>query len=178
MATVEEIQRARRKFDALRRMTTARGCTPEEADTARKLAEALAKKWGFPWSDMFEERRDRGAADDAVLRRAREFAEEMKRRAEQAFRSKRARAEADAEAARRAAEEKMSRAERQAKADAEAGEREFNSRFDEASRKWHWEYRKCGKSNCWCANDPKGHGPYKYSKKRTGKTVRTIYRGR
>lgn len=40
-------EEAKRKCDALRRMTVARGCTPHEAETARRLADQLAKKFGF-----------------------------------------------------------------------------------------------------------------------------------
>src|SRR5512145_1723890 len=38
---------AYRKWQQLRTMTTARGCTPAEASTAAKLAASLAAKWGF-----------------------------------------------------------------------------------------------------------------------------------
>lgn len=40
-------QRARTKWEALRRMTVARGCTVHEAATAKRLADVLAKKYGF-----------------------------------------------------------------------------------------------------------------------------------
>jgi hypothetical protein len=46
-----------------------------------------------------------------------------------------------------------------------------------AARNWRWEYRKCGKDSCWCATATQGHGPYKYGKRREGKTVRSIYMG-
>lgn len=38
---------ARKRWDALGRMTTARGCTAAEAATARRLAASLAARWGF-----------------------------------------------------------------------------------------------------------------------------------
>jgi len=38
---------ARRKWETLRNMTTARGCTAAEAMTAARLAANLAAKWGF-----------------------------------------------------------------------------------------------------------------------------------
>lgn len=42
---------------------------------------------------------------------------------------------------------------------------------------WNWEHRKCGKKNCWCAGAARGHGPYKYAKRRVGKKVASIYLG-
>lgn len=38
---------AKRKYDALQNMTEARGCTPHEARTARRLAAQLSKRFGF-----------------------------------------------------------------------------------------------------------------------------------
>jgi hypothetical protein len=38
---------AHRKYKSLLNMTEARGCTSHEATTARRLAAALAQKWGF-----------------------------------------------------------------------------------------------------------------------------------
>lgn len=38
---------AKRKIEALLRMTVERGCTKGEAATARRMAESLAAKWGF-----------------------------------------------------------------------------------------------------------------------------------
>lgn len=40
-------EQAKRKYEGLRRMTTARGCTSHESATAIRLAAALAKRWGF-----------------------------------------------------------------------------------------------------------------------------------
>ena len=43
---------------------------------------------------------------------------------------------------------------------------------------WQEEYRKCGKSNCWCAQEPpgKGHGPYLYrSVWKEGKPVKEYF---
>ena len=40
------------------------------------------------------------------------------------------------------------------------------------------EYRRCGNPSCWCATDPRGHGPYRYSKRRVGAKVVSVYRGR
>src|SRR5438552_12078775 len=46
-----------------------------------------------------------------------------------------------------------------------------------AAQRWHWEYRRCGKPRCRC-NDGHLHGPYKYTKRREGQRVRSIYLGR
>jgi hypothetical protein len=45
---------------------------------------------------------------------------------------------------------------------------------------WREEYRKCGKSNCWCAKSEKRHGPYWYRTVREGDRVSKQYwrRGR
>ena len=43
---------------------------------------------------------------------------------------------------------------------------------------WQEEYRKCGKPNCWCAQEPtgKGHGPYLYrSVWKDGKPIKEYY---
>lgn len=61
---------------------------------------------------------------------------------------------------------------------------DFDSRFaraeQRAATRWAWEYRKCGKKRCHCATTAsgKGHGPYKYGKRREGLKVRSVYMGR
>lgn len=111
-------EQAKRKFNALRNMTEARGCTKHEAATAAHLASTLAKKWGF------------GSASSQRWRP------------------------------------------------------DFDSRFaraeQRAAARWNWEYRKCGKTNCHCsrASTGRGHGPYKYAKRREGAKVRSVYIGR
>src|SRR5262245_12731478 len=42
---------------------------------------------------------------------------------------------------------------------------------------WRWEWRRCGKRRCHCRGGAL-HGPYKYSKRRRGKTVVSVYRGK
>lgn len=59
----------------------------------------------------------------------------------------------------------------------------FDERYaraeERAASRFGWEYRKCGKDNCHCARSrSKGHGPYRYAKRREGRTVRSIYMGR
>jgi len=109
---------ARRRIAALLKMTVARGCTPAEAATARRLAETLAQKHGFTI-------------------RTRESASERP---------------------------------------------DFEARYQRAegraAARFNWEFRTCGKKSCRCMNGGAKHGPYKYSKQRVGKTVRSIYRGR
>jgi hypothetical protein len=109
---------AKRKYDALRKMTVDRGCSKHEAATAARLAEQLARKWGFtgaPAADNFRPNFD----------------------------------------------DRFSRAE------------------SRAARRHGWEYRRCGKTNCWCSATSKGgHGPYKYAKQRHGRKVVSIYIGR
>ena len=47
-----------------------------------------------------------------------------------------------------------------------------------AAGRFAWEYRRCGKRACHCMRTAgPGHGPYKYGKRRDGKTVRSIYMG-
>lgn len=57
---------------------------------------------------------------------------------------------------------------------------DFSSRFARAEKRaairWNWEYRRCGKRNCHCAKGGR-HGPYKYSKRREGKKVVSVYIG-
>jgi len=50
----------------------------------------------------------------------------------------------------------------------------------QAARRWGWEYRHCGRKNCWCFGKPirEAHGPYRYEKRREGRRVRSIYQGR
>jgi hypothetical protein len=48
-----------------------------------------------------------------------------------------------------------------------------------AARRFNWEYRRCGKRNCWCRRSRrKTHGPYRYAKERRGHTVVSIYIGK
>lgn len=48
-----------------------------------------------------------------------------------------------------------------------------------AAMRWKWEYRRCGKPNCWCMGTTRpGHGPYKYGKRRSGTYVTSVYIGR
>ena len=108
---------AQRRYDSLRRMTTARGCTIHEAATAARLAHTLAKRYGL--EDVVESREWR--ADFAA---------------------------------------RYTRAEQR------------------AATRFKWEYRRCGKQRCHCASrGDRGHGPYRYSKKREGRKVRSIYLG-
>lgn len=58
-----DINRARRKWEALRNMTTERGCSAHEAASAKKLADVLAAKYGFnapraeqAWRSSFDAR--------------------------------------------------------------------------------------------------------------------------
>lgn len=108
---------ARSKWEALQRMTVERGCSIHEAATAKRLADALAKKYGF--------------ADTPPTERWRPDFDTRYARAEK-------------------------------KAAARAG----------------WEYRTCGKDRCRCMRGGAPHGPYRYAKRREGKTVRSIYMGR
>jgi len=60
---------------------------------------------------------------------------------------------------------------------------DFDSRFARAEQRaaqhFAWEYRRCGKPSCHCARSPRPpHGPYKYGKRREGRTVRSIYMGK
>lgn len=49
---------------------------------------------------------------------------------------------------------------------------------DRPSRaRWRWEYRRCGKPRCHCRRGEL-HGPYKYEKRRRGRTVSSVYRGK
>ena len=58
---------------------------------------------------------------------------------------------------------------------------EFDVRFARAEARaaytYAWEYRTCGKRRCRCMRGGSPHGPYKYSKRRRGKKVVSIYRG-
>src|SRR5260370_20953026 len=58
---------------------------------------------------------------------------------------------------------------------------EFDARFRRAEARaaytYAWEYRTCGKPRCRCMRVGYRHGPYKYSKRREGKKVVSIYRG-
>jgi hypothetical protein len=47
-----------------------------------------------------------------------------------------------------------------------------------AARRWHWEYRTCGKRRCRCMRAGLKHGPYRYAKQRKGRQVKSIYLGR
>lgn len=59
---------------------------------------------------------------------------------------------------------------------------DFDTRFHRAehraAKRWAWEYRRCGKARCGCMRGGGPHGPYKYSKKRKGKKVVSIYVGK
>lgn len=59
--------------------------------------------------------------------------------------------------------------------------REYEARYERAerhaARHFLWEYRSCGKRCSTCRNGA-AHGPYKYAKVRTGRTVRSVYLGR
>ncbi len=112
-----DAQKARSKWEALKRMSVERGCSKHEAATARKLADALAKKYGF--------------ADVPAGRPFREDFDTRFRRAE-----------------------------------------------GRAAMRFNWEYRQCYKPRCHCMKTNSPHGPYKYGKKREGRTVRSIYLGR
>ncbi|MGB2711412.1 MAG: hypothetical protein WBC33_07830 [Conexibacter sp.] len=66
-------EQARRKYESLQRMSTANGCTPGESSTAARLADALAKKYGFVgvesggrWRVDFEESGAPGSTRAAV----------------------------------------------------------------------------------------------------------------
>jgi len=43
--------------------------------------------------------------------------------------------------------------------------------------RWRWEYRRCGKPRCHCRSGAL-HGPYKYEKRRRGRVVSSVYRGK
>jgi hypothetical protein len=111
---------AHRKWSALRNMTTARGCSPDEAASAARLADALGKRWGFASHPATESRWTATAYQSQAA---------------------------------------------------------WTAAYEQTAHTWGWEYRKCGKRNCHCVND-QGHGPYRYRKQRTGKTVRSIYMGK
>src|SRR5271156_4850291 len=153
---------ARRKFDALCRMTEARGCTKEEAATAARLAKSLGDKFGFG----NRSRREPEDLDDVVRRAAqyqREWAKEHARR--EAVRK------ADWERRQKEAKEREAKRERDEAAD-------YARREEEARIRFGWEYRSCGKPNCHCMKEGTKHGPYKYRKVRKGKTVTSIYGGK
>src|SRR5271169_3790791 len=116
---------ARRKFDALCRMTEARGCTKEEAATAARLAKGLADKFGF------EVRRD-GSANTGTWERE---ARAARARAEAAARARSAREhKADWERQQRQAKEREVKREREEAAD-------YARREEEARIRFGWEYR-------------------------------------
>ena len=59
--------------------------------------------------------------------------------------------------------------------------KEYERDYQEAAKKFRWEGRKCGKSNCWCYGSPGYHGPYKYRKERYGfknRRVHSVYLGK
>lgn len=153
---------ARRKFDALGRMTEARGCTKEEAATAARLAKSLGEKWGF----KAESRREPEDLDDIVRRAA--AAQRAWAKSEEA--RKRRHREAWHQRQQEAREREADRQRRE--------EAEFARREEEARKRFGWEYRSCGKRNCHCMKEGTKHGPYKYRKVRKGKTVTSIYGGK
>lgn len=64
-----------------------------------------------------------------------------------------------------------------------AWRKDFDERYTRgekrAAMRFRWEYRRCGKTRCHCAGPgATRHGPYRYGKKRDGKTVRSVYIGR
>jgi len=175
---------ALRKFQSLRRMTVARGATAPEAATAQGLADRLAARFGFGPADEQSGTQARNPFSgfnrsdpwDDIIRRAREAAEAA-RRADEARQAR----------ARQQARENVNRARQQqagqqAREDQQERDRQWQYDYEAARRTWHWEHRKCGKSNCWCARaDVKlaqGHGPYRYAKKRTGAKVNSVYLGK
>lgn len=178
---------ALRKYQSLRKMTVSRGATEGEADTAQRLADRLAERFGFTSADdtaqvnAFEEIMRRWAAEGAA-RAARERAYEAAR--QQAAREAREAAaarkyrEQQAEAARKAAGQASGE---QAGPDG-AWDRQWWYDYQAARRTWHWEMRKCGKASCWCkladVKAGQGHGPYRYAKKRSGAKVNSVYLGR
>lgn len=178
---------ALRKYQSLLRMTVGRGATPAEADTAKGLAERLAARFGFSPADAQQSTSHTsnpfaGWDMNDILRRARETA-----RREQAAREAAARETARQARARQQARENVNRARQQqagqqAREQQQAQDRQWQYDYEAARRTWHWEMRKCGKANCWCSRvDTKagnGHGPYRYSKKRTGTKVNSVYLGK
>jgi hypothetical protein len=175
---------ARRKFDALSRMTEARGCTKDEAATAARLAKGLADKFGF----AAQERRQRFRAwsqpcpNCGRLRCDCTDSERMMAGASQA-RTRAAQERADAEARRREAHKAdWERRQREAKERERRREREeqaeYARREQDAAKRFGWEYRSCGKPKCHCMKEGTKHGPYKYRKVRVGKTVKSIYGGK
>lgn len=153
---------ARRKFDALCRMTEARGCTKEEAATAARLAKSLGEKWGF------KENRESSSTYRGSTRNP--DPEAWQRAAREHDRQQRAH-KADWERRQGEAKDREARREREEAA-------EFKRREEEARKRFDWEYRSCGKRNCHCMKEGTKHGPYKYRKVRKGKTVTSIYGGK
>ena len=117
---------ARRRYEALGRMTVARGCTREEAATAARLRAELRR--AHP-SCATGARRPPAVAQDANRRR-------------RAW-----------------------------------SEGRWEARVREAAARFAWEYRTCGKRRCHCMHGGARHGPYRYAKRRRGRTVRSLYLG-
>jgi hypothetical protein len=156
-----ELAEARRKYVSLGRMTVAAGCTPQEADTAARLREQIATR--FPVVLIPEHHGESIAEYIARIRR--EDAEAVEN-----YERRRAAAAAPARKQPRAKAGKSKRPARTAAAPA------AEPRAPQSAT-YRWEYRKCGKPGCHCATD-KGHGPYRYAKRRDGTTVRSVYGGR
>jgi hypothetical protein len=170
---------ALRKFQSLLRMTVANGATPAEADTAKGLADRLASRFGFGPADAQQPRTSSARASstwanawDDIVRQAREAAAREQAAREAAARARR----------QQAREQASSHAGQQAREDQQARDRQWQYDYEAARRTWHWEHRKCGKSNCWCRladiKAGQGHGPYRYAKKRTGAKVNSVYLGK
>lgn len=134
-------QEAQRKYDALKRLTVARGATVSEAATASRLAAALAAKYSLN--------------------------DEQPRSTRQGYSDARA-------------EPRSTRHGGAPWPPPPPDEWDFRWEYvyGKASRKWRWEYRKCGKAKCWCARAHQGHGPYRYGKVRRGLSVHSHYVGR
>lgn len=166
---------ALRKFQALRKMTVARGATPGEAATAKGLADRLASRFGFSEADADS----RNAFD--FMREAMQHQRDAMAREHAARAAREAAAREAARAAREAAaRQRHPGAGAQARDDAHERDRQWWYDYNAARRTWHWEHRKCGDQNCWCSTAPKGygHGPYRYSKQRRGRKVNSVYLGR
>ncbi|NJN31443.1 MAG: hypothetical protein HC824_14215 [Synechococcales cyanobacterium RM1_1_8] len=60
---------------------------------------------------------------------------------------------------------------------AEVAERQAKAARPESELEgWTPEFRKFGKTSCWCATAEQGHGPYYYRSVRQGEKVTKVYR--